>query len=1126
MSQESPSWDRDIQIRLIRQLFDALTDPACILEIKAAGNPVMIEANPAFFRFMGVEETNEIPGQSVFEWLDLSDKISFGALRKGASDLPGERELLTFECVLPRRDHGSFLAELQITQCVMSGRCFLTVMVRDMTTIKQAEMFQELWHGVDRYLVSEANIEGLLEFVTQKIAGTFPFPKVFFTTPKMETLLGGTSDLPDFSVLPSERIYQASIPVSQYRGIEKGKSATISLVFRDPWDLTPSLVSGLDGLFMKIEKVTGPCSELVSKVHKDAFFEMAPDGICLLELETLNIIGTNPAFCRLMGFPDQSFLMGSSILDWWEIPESIGRKILQNVIDAGDSPFLFEQRHVRMDGSHFLGSISGSGISNGEGMVLMLYVRDITVEHEAEILNRISVEIDQKILKGSPIQDLLAFIVRRISLEFSFQIVFFTIPKPDGEIIYIGIDPDFPKYSPVLEGISLMTRWDSGPGSESSFGMAIRTGLPQFVTGEEFEPFLLNKIYLAFGIASVFSVPVTRHDDLLPWGALTIADHNMNDLSERLRTRLIELSERIRIAFIHHEEMDLVRVLKLAMESSGNMEAIVLRDGTIEWSNDSFVKTISCSDEVLSDLDLSQMFPEPAVKGRKIPLKEAIALSEPFKGEFFGSTRSGHPLLVETMVVPLMDRFGDANRVLIQQKNITQEKEIEGIDRLMNQLDEMILLGTPFPMLTDLVATKAREIFHAEAVSIVFSGSDGNVNSKAQSAFSPIFEEELNRWTGSTNFTATDSSRNPESLIAGDSPLSGWMNRYQIQEFRRFPLKEQDQSRGYIDFFFKTPRVLARPSLDRIGNLCRRFSIVLDRYQQEERRRLHETAMSMVANGILITGADRRIQWVNDAFLQMTGYQRDELLGEIPYILRADPQGKRPQEGFWSTILSGETFEGFLEDQKKDGSNYMIEATVTPICVNEEIKNFVVIQKDQTQRILQEREAWRLAHTDQLTGLLNRQAFMEKISIEVSYCQMSGESLALLFLDFDGFKSINDTWGHDAGDLYLKTSGERILSNIRSSDVVARLGGDEFVVLLKSTPEQKALNNFLDSFVQLLAVPVPDEGRTLKASVSIGVAFFPKDAGSPDELIRKADTAMYRSKNMGKNRWCFYTEDP
>ncbi|EQD45908.1 hypothetical protein B1B_12834, partial [mine drainage metagenome] len=177
---------------------------------------------------------------------------------------------------------------------------------------------------------------------------------------------------------------------------------------------------------------------------------------------------------------------------------------------------------------------------------------------------------------------------------------------------------------------------------------------------------------------------------------------------------------------------------KLAMESSGNMEAIVLRDGTIEWANDSFVKTISCSDEVLSDLDLSQMFPEPAVKGRKIPLKEAIALSEPFKGEFFGSTRSGHPLLVETMVVPLMDRFGDANRVLIQQKNITQEKEIEGIDRLMNQLDEMILLGTPFPMLTDLVATKAREIFHAEAVSIVFSGSDGNVNSKAQSAFSPI----------------------------------------------------------------------------------------------------------------------------------------------------------------------------------------------------------------------------------------------------------------------------------------------------------------------------------------------------------------------------------------------------
>jgi diguanylate cyclase (GGDEF)-like protein/PAS domain S-box-containing protein len=1104
--------------QLVDFLLGVLPDPAFVLETQGKGAPTISGANPAFLHLMGLREKDRILGQSFLEYLDPSDKTSLIFPDKTVS--VDSTEPLIQEHVLLKTGQGRFLSELRMKRLFEGGQSLLLVMVRDITEVKQHEAFEDIAREIEDSLENGVHLESLTSCVIRNISETFPFPEVSFSHEKsgmrpVRSVGSGT---------PFEHLYRRVFILREKEFAKEGESITMEIRFRNPGDLTPSLLSCLDLFSGKMEKALERSSQLQPGAEKDALFELAPDGICLIDFDSLKIIGTNPVFCRLMGFPDQSFLVGSSILDWWELSEVAARETLGKVIDAKGSSFSFEQHHVRMDGSHILTSISGSCIPYGESMALMLHVRDITAEHEAEILNRLSVELDQKILRGAPIMDLLEFIVRRISLEFSFQIIFFTIPSPQGKIAFVGIDPAFPKYSPLLDRVLSMNRWDMSPGSDSSFGRAIRTGLPQFATGEDLDHSPIGEICNAFGIASVFSVPVTRDAGQLPWGALTIADQNFNDLSERLRSRLIELSERIRIAFIRHEEMDLVRVLKLAMESSRNIEFIALKDGTIEWANASFFKTVG-SDAPLSGMELSAIFPEPASKGQKITLTEVISLSASFTGEFMGINKTGHPFLVETMVVPLKDRFGVVDRLLVQQKDITQEREIELIDRLMSQLDEMILLGKPFSMLASLVATKARELFYAEAVAIGVVGLDGNVHARAQSASSPLLEEELREWGNHQNPDGTEWKMTSESLLQPFSPLSRWMNENQIQEFRCFPLTENNRNNGYIAFFFKKIGALEPSSLDRIEKLARRFSLVCERYQQEEQRRLHETAMSTVANGILITGSDCRIQWINDAFLQMSGYRRDELIGQIPFILRHFSGERSPTDEFWKTILSGETFEGFLEDQKKDGSGYTVEATVTPIRMNDEIKNFVVIQKDQTQRIQQEREIWRLAHTDQLTGLLNRQAFMERIKLEISHFARSGDQLALLFLDLDGFKKINDTWGHGAGDFFLKTIGERILSGIRSSDVVARLGGDEFVVLLKNVPDQASLAPFLDTFVGALSVPVHYEDNNLRATVSIGVSRFPKDAGSAEDMIQKADMAMYCSKGNGKNTWCFYQEN-
>ncbi len=1115
----------EFQTRLLPQLLDLLIDPAFIVELKE-GDPFVISgANTAFLHLMGSREKEEILGQSFEGYLDSSDKTPLFLPEDVASDSSPEKEALRQDRVLLRKDKSRFLSEIRMKRLMFGEIPFLLGTVRDITEMAQQGLFQEVGKEIEHYEKKEQSLEYLLARVIEKISGTFPFPEVIFSGFEEKSSIYGSRNLPACSGLPQENVYYAAIAHPENRAGNQEESMTMAVIFRDRQDLTPSLLSRLELFSRKMEKALRDSQQPGSRVHRDVLFELAPDGICLLDSDSLDIIDVNPVFCRLLGFPDKSFLVGTSILDWWELTESSAREILHKMIDVRNVSFSFEQRHIKMDGSHLLASISGAWIPYGVKGALMLHVRDVTTEHEDEILNRISVELDQKILSGLPIMDLLEFIVRKISLEFSFQIVFFTIPEPSGGIVFVGLDPSFPKYSPVLEELFSMNRWDRSPGRESSFGRAIRSGLPQFVTGDEIESSPPGSIYNAFGIASIFSIPVPRDAGQLPWGALTIADHNINDLSGRLRTRLIELAERIRIAFMRHEEMDLVRVLKLAMESSRNIEIIAFKDGRIEWANESFFKMIRSDGKLLPDIDLAGIFPEPAVKGRKVSLIEAVALSEPFTGEFEGATGGGHRFLVETMIVPLKDRTGKADRVLIQQKDITRDREIDLIDRLMNQLDEMILLGTPFPMLSFLVAAKAREIFHAEAVAIGLFGDDGRVASQAVSSISPVFEEELREWGSHVKSRESGFGEDPDFLLPGSSYLAGWMNGNRMQEFRRFSLTENNREIGYIAFFFKRIAALEADSLARIEKLARRFSLVYERYQQEEQRRLHETAMSAVANGILITGSDRQIQWVNDAFLQMSGHERDDLIGQVPFILRDSPGEDKSASNFWKKIFSGETFEGFLEDQKKDGSRYMVEATVTPILINDEIRNFVVIQKDQTQRIQQEQEFWRLAHTDHLTGLLNRQAFMERINLEIGHCQSSGNGLALLFLDMDGFKEINDTWGHGAGDYFLKSIGERILAHIRSSDIVARIGGDEFVVLLEMSSEQKDLGPFLDSFVKRLSVPVDYDGRSLQATVSIGVSFFPKDALSAEEMIRKADMAMYASKNMGKNRWSFCRKD-
>jgi diguanylate cyclase (GGDEF)-like protein len=189
------------------------------------------------------------------------------------------------------------------------------------------------------------------------------------------------------------------------------------------------------------------------------------------------------------------------------------------------------------------------------------------------------------------------------------------------------------------------------------------------------------------------------------------------------------------------------------------------------------------------------------------------------------------------------------------------------------------------------------------------------------------------------------------------------------------------------------------------------------------------------------------------------------------------------------------------------------------------ITHFIQIQKDFSQKILKDREIWHLANIDPLTGLFNRAAFITRLRSEIRRSARDDYSLILLFLDLDGFKEINDTMGHAAGDRYLKVIADRLLNGVRSNDLVARLGGDEFVILLTEVSDIFTTTSFVTKTLESLSMPVLVDEREIHTSASIGLSVYPKDAVDGEDLLRKADIAMYQVKSHEKNGWLFYDQE-
>lgn len=282
-------------------------------------------------------------------------------------------------------------------------------------------------------------------------------------------------------------------------------------------------------------------------------------------------------------------------------------------------------------------------------------------------------------------------------------------------------------------------------------------------------------------------------------------------------------------------------------------------------------------------------------------------------------------------------------------------------------------------------------------------------------------------------------------------------------------------------------------------------------------------AMSQSANPMLIADEAGKIVWVNHAFCSQSGYVADEIIGHTPRLFKSGHQEPQFYARLWQTILAGDVWQGEVTDQRKDGSHYRAEETITPLRDEDgKVRHFIALQLDITERArVHERDRY-LAYHDELTGLPNRTMLREIEQKAMSHALRSRQLLAMLFLDLDGFKSINDTMGHLIGDQLLAAVAERLRGSVRQYDTVARVGGDEFAILMSDIDTPDTVERTAQHLLDALARPFLVRGRRIAIRTSIGIAFFPSDSHSSATLLDHADQAMYQAKLQGGQRYQHY----
>ncbi len=286
-----------------------------------------------------------------------------------------------------------------------------------------------------------------------------------------------------------------------------------------------------------------------------------------------------------------------------------------------------------------------------------------------------------------------------------------------------------------------------------------------------------------------------------------------------------------------------------------------------------------------------------------------------------------------------------------------------------------------------------------------------------------------------------------------------------------------------------------------------------ERKKSEQQLKLAATVFAACGDGILIADASTRIVSVNRALCAMTGYDEGELLGQPPSILQSGYTTDEEYQRMWESLNKSGQWQGDVFDRMKNGALIPMRVSINQVRnADNQLTHYVAILSDISERKAAEEHLRHIAHHDPLTGLANRVLFNDRLEQAIKVAVRNNTNFAVLFMDLDKFKPVNDLFGHKVGDKLLQSVADRLTRSVRETDTVTRLGGDEFVILLDNVTGQKMVKKLLKQLTDTICNTYPIDGYEIEIGVSVGMSLYPNDGTDAKTLLHRADLAMYETK--------------